>query len=666
MATGYDIFMEVKQDHRVVVKSAEFPSKKFSIALNGTAFAVLSSKLYKNEILAIVRELSTNASDAHVEAGTQAKQFDVHLPNTFEPFFSIRDYGTGLSDQAIEEVYTTYFNSTRTNSNSFTGGFGLGSKTPFAYTDQFTIVSWFNGIQYTYSAFKDESGEPCISPLGMVETIEPNGVSIRVNVAGKDIAAFVESARRVYQFFKVRPNITGATMTFDDAIPVAEENDSYQMYESGKGSDLLYGKVNLVMGQVCYAADGDGIVTGELGSYGFIVIFAPVGACDIQVSREELQYTDKTKQYLNSRIRDALADARKKLEAKVGQTDTLLARMQAVSRFRNLVSFPDSSCRLELVLDKGYKCVGLEVHGGKLSIYRERQWIDANFGCNYLFIENDLPADVELRQGDKNRLRQYILNNRGGMYYLATIEDRAAFEKQFGVPVAKLSTLPAVPVNRTAGFSVDRQYIKRLRPDAWRHAETWGKISDIDNSKGIAVPKRGAHVIFGGKESRELSVYIAIAKLLGYQEVYGISAPCYKRLRAEYELEDLETEARKYIDRYMKNGGQYQFAHLQHGIPTKEGNSYEKNRPSPQLLKEIDGLSEQCNDVAAMCKTHAPSDVHQWLIRYFGLTIPDASNYFSAFFARYPLLRRVELDDTDKDFVSQCLEYIYLIEKDKA
>lgn len=656
--------MEVNQESRTVVRSDAFPTKKFAIAMNGMAFKVLSSKLYKNEILAIVRELSTNASDAHVEAGTQAKPFDVHLPNTFEPFFSIRDYGTGLSDEAIEQIYTSYFTSTRTASNEYTGGFGLGSKTPFAYTDQFTIISWFNGVQYTYSAFKDENGEPCISPLGMVETTEPNGVGIRVNVEGKDMAAFIESARRVYQFFKVRPNITGATMTFDDAIPVAEEPDTYQMYEQGKGSDLLYGRVNLVMGQVCYAADGDGI-THDLGSYGYIVVFAPVGACDIQVSREELQYTDKTKAYLNRRVKEALTDARKKLEAQVGQTGTTLARMQAISRFRNLVHFPAGSHQVYLEIDKAYKCVGLEVRSGKLSILREREWIEPNFAYNYVFIENDLPADTELRQSDKNRLRYHVETKREGIYFLAKIEDRAKFEEHFGVPSAKLSTLAAVSANRHASFQVDRHYIKALRPNAWRQAETWAKVTDIDGTKGIAVPKRGPHMIIDGKESRELSRILEVAKLLGYTYVYGISAPCYKRLRTEYDLEDLETEAKKYIEKYMTNGGKYEFAHLQHGIPSRQG-AYERNRPTPQLLKAIEGLSQECDDVVQMCRTAAPSDTHQWLIGHFKLTVPDAPDYFSAFFARYPLLRMVGLGNDDKELTSHCLEYIYLIEKDKT
>ena len=646
--------MEVQGETRTVVRSAQFPVKKFGIAMNGMAFKVLSSNLYKNVILAIVRELSTNASDAHVEAGTQAKQFDVHLPNTFEPFFSIRDYGTGLSDQAIEEVYTTYFNSTRTNSNSFTGGFGLGSKTPFAYTDQFTIVSWFNGVQYTYSAFKDESGEPCISPLGMVETTEPNGVSIRVNVAGKDIAAFVESARRVYQFFKVRPNIAGATMVFEDNTPEVEEPGVYHLYDGG---DVLPGKVNVVMGQVCYAADGDEL-SSELGANGHIVLFAPVGACDIQVSREELQYTDKTKAFLAQRVKDALADARKKLEAQVGTTGTTLARMQAVSNFRNLVRFQSNAQQIKLSKDKAWHCVGLEVHSGKLRIFRERMSIEPTFAYNYVFIEDDRTDGEELKQSDKNRLRYYIEENRGStLFFLAKVEDRAAFDAEFGAIATQLSQLPKVPASKHASFSVDRQYIKRLRAGAWRQADTWQKVADIDPKLGVAIPKRGPKMILAGEELRSIDWILDAAHLLGYEQVYGISAPCYKRLRDEYDLEDFETEAKKFITTYLAKGGAYDLAYLQHE---------HDNPPSKVMMAALAGLSTQCDDLIALHKAKKPSNGHLFLIRTFKMVIPPVTDYYSAFFSRYPLLSKIQLWEENKELVAWCVQYVKLIEKENS
>ena len=76
---------------------------------NAFSFRVMSDSIYSDKPMAVLRELGCNALDAHVAAGTDDKPFDVHLPNSFEPFFSIRDYGTGMSDADIKGIYTTYF-----------------------------------------------------------------------------------------------------------------------------------------------------------------------------------------------------------------------------------------------------------------------------------------------------------------------------------------------------------------------------------------------------------------------------------------------------------------------------------------------------------------------------------------------------------------------------
>ena len=110
----------------------------FSIKASPIAFDILSSKLYSNPVLAVVRELLTNAYDSQVAAGNADKEIDVIFPTALDTEFSIRDYGTGLSKEDVMTLYTTFFDSTKSNSNDFTGGFGLGSKTPFSYTSSFT------------------------------------------------------------------------------------------------------------------------------------------------------------------------------------------------------------------------------------------------------------------------------------------------------------------------------------------------------------------------------------------------------------------------------------------------------------------------------------------------------------------------------------------------
>ena len=57
----------------------------FKISASPVAFDILSSKLYSNPILAIVRELLTNAYDSHKAAGKEDVPIKVNLPSYLEP-----------------------------------------------------------------------------------------------------------------------------------------------------------------------------------------------------------------------------------------------------------------------------------------------------------------------------------------------------------------------------------------------------------------------------------------------------------------------------------------------------------------------------------------------------------------------------------------------------
>ena len=103
----------------------------FNMAATAEAFNILSSSLYSNPKLAIIRELSTNANDAHKQAGKEDYPFDLHLPTPSEPFFNIRDFGDGIPEDLIYNIYVNYFTSTKSDREDQTGYFGLGSKTPF-------------------------------------------------------------------------------------------------------------------------------------------------------------------------------------------------------------------------------------------------------------------------------------------------------------------------------------------------------------------------------------------------------------------------------------------------------------------------------------------------------------------------------------------------------
>ena len=65
--------------------SGDMQEHFFSIQDQGMIFDILRSKMYSNPILAICREITSNARDAHREIGRPDLPIQIHLPVGLEP-----------------------------------------------------------------------------------------------------------------------------------------------------------------------------------------------------------------------------------------------------------------------------------------------------------------------------------------------------------------------------------------------------------------------------------------------------------------------------------------------------------------------------------------------------------------------------------------------------
>jgi hypothetical protein len=240
----------IEAPNKVFRGFAEAPTEKtFTIKPNAKAFKILSDSLYTDKIKAIIRELSCNALDSHIQHGNKDVPFDVQLPSSFEHVFRVRDYGTGLSEDEVFQVYTTYFESTKTDSNDFIGALGLGSKSPFCYTDAFSVTSWHGGWKKIYNAFINELGFPHIIKTAQMESSEPSGVEVKMSTKPMDVRPFSEKAADVFKYFDVVPNLRGQQITINKTnwlhasenvyIPAVDVN----RYQSPRGCVALVGSV---------------------------------------------------------------------------------------------------------------------------------------------------------------------------------------------------------------------------------------------------------------------------------------------------------------------------------------------------------------------------------------------------------------------------------------
>ena len=298
--------MQIKTAPNVV--SNTLPNTtQYSIKASAKAFKILSDGLYSDKIAAPIRELSTNAYDAHVAKGNTHTPFDVHLPSVAEPWFSIRDYGIGMSKQELQTTYTTYFDSNKTHSNDFVGCMGLGSKTPFTLSDAFTVTSIKNNKKTTVINYLDEN-VPNFSIISEENTTEASGTEIKftpteANVFGK----LRESAQSILGYFDVTPNLTIGSTKEEVKVPTKrlEGKDWYYV-----DSQLVHSNSVILMGNVAYPFNFCDVSDDFEKKYGWsetyeyrrlinnIVFRVPIGNLDVTASREEIGWTSEGREYM--------------------------------------------------------------------------------------------------------------------------------------------------------------------------------------------------------------------------------------------------------------------------------------------------------------------------------------------------------------------------------
>ena len=195
---------------------------EFGISNSAEFFNILSSTLYKDQILAVVREVLCNAWDAHIEAGCTDRPVQITLTDTE---FTIKDFGKGIHQDDMGLIYGTYGNSTKKNDGNQTGGFGLGCKAPFAYTDHFEVVSSHAGIRTIYNLSKNSAqamGKPGITPITSFPSDE-SGLTVKIRIKAQDARRFRELIQRIAYNGDMNMQLDGKQLTTLD-FDVSQQN----------------------------------------------------------------------------------------------------------------------------------------------------------------------------------------------------------------------------------------------------------------------------------------------------------------------------------------------------------------------------------------------------------------------------------------------------------
>ena len=282
-------------------------------------FQMFSKNIYSNPIGTVVREITSNCFDSHIEA-------NVNLPiiirkttdkQTNSTYISFIDFGVGMSPERIDNVFSVMFESTKTLSNLFIGCYGLGSKSPLAYKrscgygqgeydNSYFIITIFNNIKYTYQIYEGNNC-PKISLLYQEKTSEHNGTEVRIPVLDKDLESFSkEMIRQLYYFENI------IFEGFKDVWKYGETLTNHYQIVKGKtfffrGTDYS-NTMHVCLGRVAYPIDYNilGLSSSEYNLP--VAVKLEVGEIGITVSRESLDYSESTIKILKKKLIETKAE----------------------------------------------------------------------------------------------------------------------------------------------------------------------------------------------------------------------------------------------------------------------------------------------------------------------------------------------------------------------
>ena len=294
-------FLDHTNTHAIIGGAAP---ESFGTEDNAEFYEMLSSTMYPNKKLAVVREVLCNAWDAHLMVG----KVDVCVEITItDKEMSIKDFGPGIERTKIVGIYCRYGKSSKTHDGRQTGGFGLGSKAPFAYSKHFTVVSCHENKRTIYAASRgsaETNGKPDFRAMALDIPTDESGITVTIPVVNsEDARAFTTLATELAYLGGMKVKLNGKLLPTLD-------------YEAGNFPFLVVGKerigkhhgtrcgIYVRYGAVVYPVDESvPEIASALSSAHFlrvlkdnfaVILKAAPDSVGVAPSRESLSYTPKT------------------------------------------------------------------------------------------------------------------------------------------------------------------------------------------------------------------------------------------------------------------------------------------------------------------------------------------------------------------------------------
>lgn len=361
--------MELKQIIDVETESINIDHSidfSFDDASMALMFKSFTDSLYSNKIGSIVREITSNAIDANVLSNSEIPVKITIISN--DPLLnskgkiSFKDYGPGISPDLMKDTYSKYFASTKRNTNEQIGGWGIGAKTPLSYTNNFLLFTNFNGIEYTYLISRGEVA-PQINLINQIPSTNVGTEVVIEFIRDYDEAEFVKELTNQLKYFD---NIDYENCQISNNYKLYY----YENFVIRRQDDLGYreNKLEISLGKVCYPIKMPSVdtVKNYLGKVNFdensiyyqivtqgsyssnnnlqnfpAALKFEVGELDVTLSRESLEYTEKTQIAILNKLHKFIEECDRIRNANKDTIDNFDTLLEVHSTTKDYLKLPD-------------------------------------------------------------------------------------------------------------------------------------------------------------------------------------------------------------------------------------------------------------------------------------------------------------------------------------
>lgn len=427
-----------KENSGIKSNKAITDTMDFGIGDASVIIEILRNRLYSNPIQTPVQEYISNGRDASREAKTN-KPITVTMPTNIVPVFKVRDYGVGISPDRIADIFVLYGKSTKRDSNEQTGGFGIGAKSAWAYTDSFTVVSFYNGVEYKYLAHTGSNKNGQLVKISEEKTNEPNGTEIQIGVKEKDINEFNRAVYRTTLFWDQKPELKGITKVeipknYDSKKIVLKEKN-WTVYKISDVANFLSN--SSVVQRIVFSIDGipyelpNSLLDNskvksllELVNYdNLIVIDIANGDLQVSANRENIDSSNKNLDLIPDICANVVLEIEAKIRAEVFKNKTLMSFLQtSKDMFKN---FSSKQRKYEIKFKNDYvitapyiisspKTDSVSIFQYKLANRRNGKKVVTQEQVKDIYLDDDLVGlfylDEEKESPNKNRdrIRKYF------------------------------------------------------------------------------------------------------------------------------------------------------------------------------------------------------------------------------------------------------------------